>query len=696
MRKLLSILLLLSAVSPAIAQVTGVDGAPIDTSRIYGERKDSLDAAVFQSRQSGNYLSKGKDIRTEVISASGLCKLACCSLAESFENSASVTVGYSDAVTGARQIRLLGLSGSYTQMLDETRPVMRGILAPFGLSYVPGSWMESIQIAKGATSVVNGLESITGAINVEHRKPTDEKPLFINGSVMNDTKMDLNVISSVQLSDNWSTVVLGHVSGNTMAMDENGDGFVDDPKQLQLNISNRWLYQSPSGTAVRFGVKAVKDSRMGGQMMSSSPDAWMSDIHNTLVGGYLKVGKPVGEEGSVALVADYTEQKTESSFGRTTYDAAQRSAYVNLLYQNEIAEVHKFTVGISGIADLYDENLSKFVVLFDTPDDFFPNTNAYAFRGATTVANGGAYGEYTFHPDERFSIIAGLRGDWYRGEGFKPVPRLTLRYSPSESFTLRANAGRGLRASVPVSDNIGILSTNKVINGHLDEHVLEDAWIGGGNVTWYFGGSSSDYLSLDFFHTEFMEQQNVFHHPGVITVGNLSDIDGGRSFTDNIQADLALEPFTRFTVNTTFRYTLAKMSVDGLGLIERPMTSRYKGVLNVQYATNLNKWIFDATASLNGPCNVYPFMRELADAEGRLLYPDGKTPAYPLLYLQVTKRMKGLDIYAGCENLNAFRQKNVIIADPSSMHFDASQIWGPIMGAKFYAGFRFTIWKTEK
>lgn len=133
---------------PSFSQVVDDKGNVVDTTSIYGERADSLEAAVFVSRQAGNYLSKGKDIRTEVISAAGLCKMACCNLAESFENSASVTVGYSDAVTGARQIRLLGLSGVYTQMLDENRPVMRGLAAPFGLSYVPGQWLESIQIKK--------------------------------------------------------------------------------------------------------------------------------------------------------------------------------------------------------------------------------------------------------------------------------------------------------------------------------------------------------------------------------------------------------------------------------------------------------------------------------------------------------------------------------------------------------------------
>ena len=251
----------------AFAQVTDQHGNAVDTTSIYGERADSLDAAVFVSRQAGNYLSKGKDIRTEVISAAGLCKMACCNLAESFENSASVTVGYSDAVTGARQIRLLGLSGTYTQMLDETRPVMRGLSAPFGLSYVPGQWLESIQIAKGSSSVINGVECMTGQINMEHRKPTDEKPLFLNAAVMSDTKVDFNIASSLQMGYKWSTVILGHVSGNIKAHDMDGDSFMDDPKMLQFNLANRWLYQADNGTQVRFGIRAIQDSRHGGQVL---------------------------------------------------------------------------------------------------------------------------------------------------------------------------------------------------------------------------------------------------------------------------------------------------------------------------------------------------------------------------------------------------------------------------------------------
>ena len=661
----------------------------IDTTGIYGERKDSLEAAVFVSRQSGNFLSKGKDIRTEVISAAGLCKMACCNLAESFENSASVTVGYSDAVTGARQIRLLGLSGVYTQMLDETRPVMRGLSAPFGLSYVPGQWLESIQITKGSSSVINGVECMTGQINMEHRKPTDEKPLFINAAVMSDTKMDLNVASSLQMGYNWSTVILGHVSGNVKAHDMNQDGFLDEPKMLQFNLANRWLYQADNGVQVRFGVRALQDNRNGGQMKSEAvPVPWTSDILNRSLNGYLKVGVPLNEDNSqnIALIADYSYQNMDSYFGATKYIAGQHSAYANLLYQNVISDAHKFTLGLNGTFDRYDEDFERTVMVMR------PVTSEY--NGMTNLANAGVFGEYTYHFEEKFTAIGGLRGDWFHNHGFKVSPRVTLKYMPADEIVIRANGGRGLRYSTPLVDNIGVFSTGKEFMGIYQDHLLEDAWTMGGNLTYYlpFGASSNTYISFDYFRTQFAQQMVVDYERGFNQIWFYA-LDGKRSFTDNYQVDFSVDPFEGFNVTATFRYTDAMVELEGRGLVEKPMTSQYKGVLNLQYATRLNKWIFDFTASVNGPCRVYDFMKDMdgiTEKNGRYY-----SPVYPLLYAQVTRRFKGWDVYIGAENLTGFTQKNPIIGadNPNQPSFDASCIWGPLMGLKAHIGFRFTLWK---
>ena len=664
-----------------------------DTTGIYDGRADSLDATVFVGRQNGNYLSRGKELRTEVISSAGLKKMACCNLAESFENSASVTVGYSDAVTGARQIRLLGLSGIYTQMLDENRPSMRGLAAPFGLSYVPGQWLESIQGSKGLSSVNNGAESITGQINMEYRKPTDEKPLFLNASVMNDTKTDFNVTSSLQMGEKWSTVLLGHVSGNFRTFDHNHDGFMDDPEMFQVNVANRWLYYGPTGVQVRFGLRALQDMREGGQsgydykkytLASTSP--WGSDIINRQLNTYVKVGVPISEDNAknIAFVADYTLTDMNLRAGASKYLATQNSGFFNVLFQDEINDSHKFTLALGGTADWFSEDFMRKVAA----QKLEPGKKSDAFY------NAGISGEYTFHAGDKFSSIVGLRGDWFNGEGFKAVPRLTLKYSPLEQIVLRANGGRGLRRALPVIDNIGVLSTGKAFAGAYSDHLLEDAWTFGGNATFYlpFGASDDTYLSFDYFGTRFAEQMVVDYEHGLNAI-DFYALGGKRSFSNNYQIDFNVEAFRRFMVSATFRYTDAKVELEG----------RYKGVLNLQYATNLNKWIFDFTASVNGKARVYEFMKDLRGDDGKLLYADGYTPAYPLLYLQVTKRFKGVDLYLGAENLTNFRQKNVVIGtsvdgmsshvDASRPDFDASAVWGPIMGTKFYLGVRFTLWK---
>ena len=679
-----------------------------DTVGIYGERRDSLDASVFVSAAKSNYLSKTQPVRTEVISAAGLCKMACCNLAESFENSASVTVGYSDAVTGARQIRLLGQSGVYTQMLDENRPVMRGLSAPFGLNYIPGQWLESIQIAKGVTSVINGVESMTGQINMEHRKPTDEKPLYVQASIMNDTKADLNVISALQLDDTgkWSTVILGHIDGNFMEMDHNGDGFMDDPRQLQLNFGNRWLYYDPSGMQIRFGVRAIRDKRVGGQSSAAVVPGglrWQSDIVNENLGSYLKIGVPLNEENTsnVALVADYTFQKMDSGFGLSTYFAKQHSAFVNVLYQNQDNDNHHFTLGLSDTYDSYDESLLR--ILFKGGPG---NEN----KCLTRLNDMGVFGEYTFHSGEVFSAILGLRGDWYSTEGLRFSPRLTLKWAPSESWVFRANAGRGIRYSTPLIDNIGVLSTGKIISGLADRdgnfiHPLEDSWTVGANATWYlpFDESQKTYVSVDFFRTQFTRQLLLSHdravapngsgpaYEDVISFYELGSLMGSNySYTNNLQLDFSTEPVKGLTLTLTGRYTDARQTLSCQSDDIKPMTSRYKAVFNAQYATNLQKWIFDFTASLNGPCRVWDFMRGLDP-----MYENGYSQMYPLLYAQVTKRFKGIDIYVGGENLTGYTQPGPIIGsdNPWSSSFDASCVWGPLMGVKVYAGLRLTIWK---
>lgn len=443
--------------------------------------------------------------------------------------------------------------------------------------------------------------------------------------------------------------------------------------------------------------------------LSESP--WGTDITNSLLNAYLKVGKPLREDGSssIAAIADWSWQKSDSWFGASSYLASQHSGFINLLYRNMLNESHDFTVGLSGTFDHIDEAVAKLDYGLWSGENW---NGQRPYSGIADHFFGGAYGEYTFHAGDIFTSIVGVSADWYKGSGFKLAPRVTLKYSPAEWFVARANGGRGLRYADPVADNIGVMSTHSRLQGNCMERLLEDSWTFGGNLTFYMPlgvDPSKTYVSFDYFRTQFARQLMVdYEVPGTDVNGGRDiwffDSDGRRSYSDNWQVDFNVEPFDRFTVALTGRYTNARQENYGGELVEKPMLSCFKGVLNLQYKTNLSRWIFDFTASVNGSARVYDFMKDLKDDGGELLYPDGRTPVYPLLYAQITRRFRGFDIYAGVENITNFTQMHVLVGDrnaagewtPWTPGFDASCVWGPIMGRRINLGVRLTLWRATK
>ena len=655
------------------------------SAEFYLTGENDIDQSVVTARQAG--LSKLKPVKTEVITAAGLCKMACCALAESFENSASVTVGYSDAVTGARQIKLLGLSGTYTQMLDENRPVMRGIASPFGMSYIPGQWLESIQIAKGPSSVVNGTEAITGQINMEHRKPTDETPLFVQAYGSSDRMFEANIASALQMGPRWSVVNLAHIGGTASKMDHNGDGFRDEPEDLMTTFSSRWLYYAPSGMQIRFGGRFIYDDRTGGQMDfkkgddPATSDAWGSTIVNRGINGYAKIGIPLGEAqtSNIALVLDFDHHEFDSQFGRKDYDAFQNTLFSNLLYRNELNERHIIEFGLTGKVDGSTHRLS-------TADLLALGNQGLNFDLAErSIA---AFGEYTYTLEDKLTFVGGLSLERNSNYGWLLAPRANIKYSISDALVFRLQGGRGYRTASIYTDNLGAFSTGRTFLLADNLNRFEDAWTYGGNVTFYlpFGyDPENTYLSFDYFHNSFISQviADQEYRQGYVSFYNLD----GRSFTNTWQADFNIDIMERLNLVATFRYTDARVTLDGQGLVERPMTSRFKGVLNMQYATAMSKWTFDFTAQLNGPMRLPYFAAQEWGME--------QSPIYPMFFAQVTRKFRGIDIYVGGENLGNYRQKDAIIgADkPFGTNFNASCVWGPLMGIKVYAGLRYTLWK---
>ncbi|MFR9653642.1 MAG: TonB-dependent receptor [Rikenellaceae bacterium] len=666
-----------------------------------------IENIVVNSSIGGNFIKHGSLAKEETISFAGLCKMACCTLAESFENSAAVSVGYSDAISGARQIKMLGLTGTYTQILDENRPIMRGLSSPYGLSYTPGMWLNSIQVSKGISSVTAGHEAITGQINLEYRKPTDSERLFLNLYLDYELRTEINLSSAMPVSKDGklSTVVLFHGSmdNEITTMDSNADGFRDMPKSDQLNLANRWSYIADSGVQLRWGFKLVEENRLGGDidyqesMREKMYDSGIygSQINNRSANGYIKVGMPVGaavydgelgEEfrSNIALVADFDHFHEDAYFGLNDYNGEENSIYINLMYNHYFSARSSMVVGASSLLQSYSE-----LLLNDTPWI----GRSELFNLSRDESEVGIYGEYTYNIKEKLSLVAGLRGDYNSlFDRTFITPRSHIKWNITPTTTLRGSAGLGYRSANVITDNIGILTTGRalVFDNGTDFDSQEKALTLGGSLTQQITliNKKDATISVDYFRSEFYNQVVADQEMDAESI-HIYNTDGD-AFTDTYQIDFTWTPIARLDIFATYRYTNSEMTINRLdgstASVERPLVSRYKTLLNIQYATNMRRWTFDATAQYNGPSRLPTQDGDLSNSSF--------SPSYPMFFAQISRRIKAWEIYLGCENITNYKQESPILSadEPFSSDFNSSLIWGPLKGRKFYLGVRFNLY----
>ena len=688
----------------------------------------AVEDVVIDGTQSGNFVKRDGILKNEMISFAGLCKMACCNLAESFENSASVTVGYSDAISGARQIKMLGLAGTYTQILDENRPIMRGLSAPYGLSYTPGMWLSSIQVSKGVASVTAGHEAITGQINLEHRKPTDEERLFVNFYLDDELRPELNLASAIPLTKDkrLSTVLLFHGSADTdvREMDHNHDLFRDQPETNLLSFSNRWLYQAVGGTQLRWGFKLLQENRLGGMMDYEDEERslmardwdWVTEgkemplygshLRNREAGGYFKIGTPIGKavwseeeqeemRSNLMAMVDYDHYDQSAYFGLNDYAGNENVVSLNTAYQHYFTYRSSLILGLQAFHSSINERLQSYTPWIDTNPHL---VNAFDFDRAEQEV--GLYGEYTYAIKDKFSVIVGVRGDYNAFyDRFLFTPRGHLRWNITPLLALRLSAGLGYRSTNIITDNIGILATGRKLVFNDGNYTpgwfrefdrMEEALTMGGSLTQTFSlaGYENATLSFDYFRTEF-DNAVVVDQEWDPTLINIYNTDG-KSYTDTYQIDFSWTPAERLDIFATFRYTDSEMTIrrpDGTtAQVERPLVSEFKTLLNIQYATRFRRWVFDATAQYNGASRLPSQTGILAD--------DSHSPAYPMFYAQVTRKVGKFDLYLGCENIADFRQEVPILGaeNPYSTSFNSMNVWGPLMGRKFYFGLRFNLY----
>ena len=651
----LAVLALLFLCNAASAQVAAVqDSSDVET----------LDGKVVRevtisSRKSGRVKTGGLG-NTEFISSKELLRAACCNLGESFTTNPSVDVNYADAATGAQQIKLLGLSGTYVQMLTENIPNYRGLAVPYALGNIPGPWMQSIQVSKGASSVKNGYESITGQINVEFKKPQATPWADANLYFNSDLKLEANLGANLKLSDRWSTALLGHYEILDKAHDDNGDGFADMPKMRQGSLMSRWAYISDT-YMFQLAIKGLKEHREGGQIAHghTAHNPYLIDITNERYEAFAKNALILNPElmTNIALILSGSIHHERSSYGHKRYDADQRNGYASLMFETDLDEHHNLSTGLS----LNHDYLS------DDSD--------------TDETTPGVYAQYTYKIGETFTVMGGLRWDHSSLWGSYVTPRMHVKYSPTEWLTLRGSVGKGYRTPHILAENSYLLASSRqlIINENIGQ---EKAWNYGLSTQLKIpvGGRTLD-LNAEYYYTHFIQQAIIDYDvaEGMIEVHGLSNHE--KSYSHTIQVDATYEILPKLNVTAAWRWNDVKATYNG-ELRQKPMNSRYKGLLTASFAPGLGKWQFDATVQLNGGGRL-PNNHDNAKIPGHF-------NAYEQVSAQVTRFFRHWSIYAGGENLTGFKQKNAIISadNPWSPDFDATMIYGPVHGAVFYIGAR--------
>jgi outer membrane receptor for ferrienterochelin and colicins len=637
-----------------------------------------LEGALVTARNLSTQISMIRPINLETMTKGELKKAACCNLSESFESNASIDAVYSDAISGLRTIQMLGLSGIYIQNLTENTAMNRGLSSSYGTTFIPGPWVEAIQITKGAGSVVNGFESMSGQINIEYLKANEADPFYINlyGNGMGRAEANLQFAHSFKKK--WSTMLLAHGNGNFTKNDHNHDNFLDNPLSQQINILNRWKYQSKK-IEQDYVFRFFDDNRFGGQtdfdhsQPVNTQSFYGTGIHNRQYEFLFKNGFLFPEEKfrTMGFIASARRHELDSYYGIRNYFGINNQVNSSLILQDIIkTSLHNYKTGLSFIYDDYNESFNDSV-----------------FKREEIIP--GAFFEYNYSTP-RFSILLGGRGDYHNIYGLKPTGRLHLRFSPDPKTTIRASAGTGFRTANIFVENSAVLASSRMVK--VDEILNpEESFNSGGGITRrFFLFNQEATLNLDYYYTYFFNQVvvDLDQNPQEVHFYNLD----GTSYSHSAQADLDFGFTKNLTAKLSFKYYDVKTTYSG-ELLSKPLLAQTRFMQSVSYKTENKKWKFDYIGNWYGKARL-----PNTDANPSNLQMPGKSKDYYIMHFQITYTKKLFDFYVGAENILNFTQHDAIIdyQNPFGNYFDASLIWGPMNGRNYYVGIRYAIAKKKK
>lgn len=637
----------------------------------------ALPEFIISSRRTSSSISKMKTLHVEELTSAELRKAACCNLSESFQTNASVDVNITDAVSGAKKIQMMGLDGVYTQIQMENIPYLRGLESSFGLQSISGTWIESIQITKGTGNVVNGYESMAGLVNLEIKKPLEMEKIYLNVYQNIFGRSELNANAGYKLSKKWSTGWLAHASSVYGQIDHNMDNFKDLPTGDNIAFMNRWAYQGTKMEA-QFGFNAYQDRKVGGQIgfvrgmqLEPNPQDFKYGVllNSKHIDAFLKTGffgKRTNQ--SLGIVYNVKYQEINGSFGIRNFSGVEKRGYINMIYDDYIGTLdHKIKTGASLVVLDISQSAE---MLMQNRKEIVP----------------GIFTEYTY-TNSRLSSVLGARYDYHSLYGSQFSPRFHAKYIAHEKTDLRFTAGKGWRVPNYIIDNVSLLANSKQWIAP-NEIKPEISWNIGGSVVQEFNlFNQKGSLTVDLYRTWF-ENQLIVDRDESVNAIVFTNLENG-SFSNSFQSELSVSPLKNFDIRVAYKYLDVKAQYGGQ-MRQQVMIPKHRGFVNLAFFSRNKRWEYDLTCTVYGISRL-PVKDDPNNPSNQLF--NQTSEVYPMLNAQITHVFKRWDFYLGGENLTNFKQKNPIIdaQNPFGSKFDATTIWGPVMGVNIYAGLRYSI-----
>ena len=672
----------------------------LDESKTYTfvlREDNELKGAVVLAKRITYGLSKLDPRTTVLLSEREFQKAACCNLSESFENAPAIDVSFSDAVTGTKQIKMLGLDGFYTLIGREYMPSVRTLNSYYGLSHIPAAWVDGIQITKGAGSVVNGYESIAGQINIEMKKPFGKEKFLLDQFVSEGGRAETDLMYVKDINKHVATSLLARYGVRGLENDRNKDGFLDMPKGRDFKIMNRWQFYTEKGLEGTANVSFHDNKQEAGQTAFYNGDnsAYGIGIDSRVIDAFAKLGyaRKNRELSSFGSQYNFNHSEMTSIYGsdanNKVYDAHTDQAYINLLYESYIGNsFHQYQTGISFLYDNVRETYD-------------------GFRFEREEAVPGAFFEYTYKPKETFSLVGGIRADYNSIYGLSVTPRFHGKYRFNKDKTaIRASAGMGRRTSNPLAQNQFLFASGRSLNFIFTDPTLaygleQEVAINSGvsfehefRLT-YMPAT----IGLDYFNTTFLQEVVVDRETeGVASFYNMKNGTRANSF----QIQLDLQPARRTDIRLASRIfdveTKYKNADGTISTLQKPFISFARAFINITQKTR-NDWQFSTTVTWYGPQRIAGQYDTFVPPAGWSISNQppptpSKSPNFFNWNAQVSKTFKKkFEVYVGGENILNYRQENPIqeAANPFDQNFDAGLVWGPIFGRMIYGGFRLRI-----